>query len=125
MSSKWPDPTRTTELPALTRLKIDVATFSRLFLIRSIPYLNTCSHAGKLGGVRNSARSDHRLQSKLPLSVRKNPHRHILGKRCCHFFSTVLVQILFILASNGDIYKSLNEFEISPDPSTDHRFSCH
>ena len=38
--------------------------------------------------------------------------------RCCHFFPAVLDQILFILAGNDDIHKSLDEFEIQPD-STD------
>ena len=46
------------------------------------------------------------------------------GKRCCHFFSVVLDGILFIFTGNDDIYKSLNEFEIWPDPTTDHRVSC-
>ena len=39
---------RTTELPALERLKLDVSTFSRLFLIRSFSYLQvmmTCMRA--------------------------------------------------------------------------------
>ena len=46
-------------------------------------------------------------------------------KRCCHIFSVVLDGILFILTGNDDIHKSLNEFEIRPDPTTDHRGSCH
>ena len=46
------------------------------------------------------------------------------GKRCCHFFSATLKQILFILAGNDDIYKSLDEFEIRPHPIMDHRVSC-
>ena len=55
----------------------------------------------------------------------KKPHRLIImGKRCCHFFSAVLDQILFILAGNDDITKSLEEFEIRPDPTADHRVSC-
>ena len=32
--------------------------------------------------------------------------------------------ILFILTGNDDIHKSLDEFEIQPDPTTDHRASC-
>ena len=35
-----------------------------------------------------------------------------------------LEQILFILAGNDDIHKSLNEFEIWPDPIRDHRVCC-
>ena len=45
-------------------------------------------------------------------------------KRCCHFFSVVLDGILFILRGNDDIHKSLDEFEIRPDPTMDHRVSC-
>ena len=45
-------------------------------------------------------------------------------KRCCHFISVVLDGILFILTGNDDIHKSLDEFEIRQDPTTDHRVSC-
>ena len=41
-----------------------------------------------------------------------------MGKWCFHFFSAVLNWILFIPAGNGDIHKSLDEFEIRPDPTT-------
>ena len=36
----------------------------------------------------------------------------------------VLDGSLFILTSNDDIHKSLDEFEIQPDLTTDHRDSC-
>ena len=39
-------------------------------------------------------------------------------------FSAILDQILFILAGNDDIYKSLDEFEIRPDPTRDHRVTA-
>ena len=48
----------------------------------------------------------------------------LFEKRCCPFFSVVLDGILFILTSNDDIHKSLDEFEIRPDPTTEHRVSC-
>ena len=38
-------------------------------------------------------------------------------------FSAILDQILFILAGNDDIHKSLDDFEIWPDPIRDHRVS--
>ena len=41
-----------------------------------------------------------------------------MGKQCIHFFSAVLDRILFILASNDNIYKSWDEFEILLDPTT-------
>ena len=48
----------------------------------------------------------------------------IILKRCWHFFLVVLDGVLFILTGNDDIPKSLDEFEIQPDPTTDHRVSC-
>ena len=39
-------------------------------------------------------------------------------------FSVILDRILFILTGNDKIHKSLDEFEIRPDPTTDERFSC-
>ena len=38
--------------------------------------------------------------------------------------SVVLDGIPFILTGNDDIHKSLDEFEIRLDPTTDHRVSC-
>ena len=43
---------------------------------------------------------------------------------CRHVFSAVFDRILFILAGNDDIHKSLDEFEIRPDPTTDYGVSC-
>ena len=40
------------------------------------------------------------------------------------FSRVVLDGILFILTGNDDIHKSLDEFEIRPDPTPDHRASC-
>ena len=39
-------------------------------------------------------------------------------------FNHSFAQILFILAGNDDIHKSLDEFEIRPDPIRGHRVSC-
>ena len=43
----------------------------------------------------------------------------LFEKRCCHFFSVVLDGIFFILTRNDDIHKSLDEFEIWPEPTTE------
>ena len=51
-------------------------------------------------------------------------HRVIMGKRVSSRFSAVFNRILFILAGNYDIHKSLHEFEIRPDLTTDNRVSC-
>ena len=37
---------------------------------------------------------------------------------------SIFDRILFILAGNEDIHKSLDEFEFRPDPTTDYGVSC-
>ena len=44
--------------------------------------------------------------------------------RALFLVSVVLDGILFILTGNDDMHKSLDEFEIRPDPTTYHRVSC-
>ena len=57
--------------------------------------------------------------------VTDSSHRVKMGKKGRHHvFSAVFDRILFILAGNDDIHKSLHEFEIRPDPTTDNRVSC-
>ena len=51
-------------------------------------------------------------------------HRVIMGIRRRHVFSAVFDRILFILAGNDNIHKSLDEFEIWSDPTTDYGVSC-
>ena len=53
-----------------------------------------------------------------PLASEKSPYNG--EKWCCHFFSAILDQIIFILAGNYDIHKSLDEFKIWPDPIRDY-----
>ena len=56
--------------------------------------------------------------------LKKSQNNNNGGKRCCHLFSAVLDQILFVLAGNDGIHKSLDEFTIRPDRTKDHRVSC-
>ena len=51
-------------------------------------------------------------------------HSGIMGKMNYRIFSTVFVQILFILTDNDDIHKSLDELEIWSDSITDYGVSC-
>ena len=51
-------------------------------------------------------------------------HWVIIGKRVNHVFWAVFDQILFILAGNHDIHKSLHVFEIRPDLTMDYGVSC-
>ena len=39
-------------------------------------------------------------------------------------FSAVFHRIVFILAGNEDMHKSLNEFEFQPDPTSDYGEIC-
>ena len=59
-----------------------------------------------------------------PLALEKIPIDLQWEKQSHHVFSAVFVQILFILASNEDIHKSLYEFEFRTDPTTDYGVSC-
>ena len=59
-----------------------------------------------------------------PLALDKKLHRRIMEKWGCHFFSAVFEKILFILAGNDDIHKSLEEFRILSDPIPNHRVTC-
>ena len=51
-------------------------------------------------------------------------HRVIMSKKASLHFLGCFNQILFILAGNYDIHKSLHEFEIWPDPTTGNGVSC-
>ena len=53
-------------------------------------------------------------RKKIPLTYKKRSH---------HIFSAVFDRILFILAGNEDIHKSLYEFEFRTDSTTDYRVS--
>ena len=67
----------------------------------------------------------HEYQIRTPVSMATDSsHRVIMGKGRHHVFSAVFDRILFILADNYDIHKSLHEFEIRPDPTTDNKVSC-
>ena len=51
--------------------------------------------------------------------------RVTVGKTVSSHLSHVFDRIYFILAGNDDIHKSLNEFEIRPDPTMDYGVGCH
>ena len=48
----------------------------------------------------------------------KKSHRLIMEKMTSSHFPAFFHPILFILAGNEDMHKSLDEFEIWPDPTT-------
>ena len=51
-------------------------------------------------------------------------HRNIMEKRVSSRFLGCFLSDPFDLAGNNDIHKSLHEFEIQPDPTTDYGVSC-
>ena len=51
-------------------------------------------------------------------------HRVIVEKRRRHVFSNAFDLILFILAGNDDMHKSLDEFKIRRNSTTDYGVSC-
>ena len=58
------------------------------------------------------------------LERRKKSLIHIMEKTMSSHFLVCFDQILVIFAGNDDIHKSLNEFEIWPDPTIDYGVSC-
>ena len=50
--------------------------------------------------------------------LKKIPLDLLWRKLCHHIFSAIFHLILFILASNEVMHKSLDEFEVWPDPTT-------
>ena len=115
----------TAELAALERLKKSqktyrwkngVATFSRMFLIGYISYLQvtiTCVRPWislKFGQIRQL--------------VSMATNRVIMEKMLLSLFLCCFNPILFILAGNDDMHNSSEEFELLPDPTTDCAVSC-
>ena len=101
-------------------LPLFLASFSNLQVIMKCMRARRSS---KFGAIRRQTTELH-----VAALVRKNPYRIIINgeKRRCHPFSAILDQIIFILACKDDLHKSLpmDEFEIRPEPSPDHRVTC-
>ena len=62
--------------------------------------------------------------SYLPLGVRKNPHRLIMGKCCLHASSFIFDRIIIKVADNQDRHKSSDEFDFGPDQTTHFGVTC-
>ena len=92
-------------LPLFSAVLDRIATFSRLFLIGSISYLQvTITYVRAWMSLKIG---------QIPLLVSMATDRVIMKKkkkRCCLFFSAVYFPILFILAGNDDMPESLEEF---------------
>ena len=82
--SFWPDTTTNFRVIcpcASEKLLYNVKTLAPSFLIGSSSFLQVRRTTMKsCERVRNLTRSDHGLQSYLPLSVRKNLHKLIMGE---------------------------------------------
>ena len=95
-----------------------VSTSSRLFFIRSFPYLQvmmTCMRArsslnfGLIGPPTVELTALERLKNPIGLNGKND---------VSNFLSAVIGRILFILAGNDNIHESLDEFEIRLDQTT-------
>ena len=107
----WPDPTK----------KIDVTSFSRLLLICSfsnLQVMRTCIISWMSLNFRHIGPPTTELAA---FERRNKSHRLITTD---HVFLAVFDRIIFILAGNEDIHKSLDEFGFRPDPTTDYGVSC-
>ena len=119
-------PPLTTELADLERLKIDVTTFSRLLLIRSFLNLQVMRTymiswiSSKFDQIKPSTMQLAALDRRQVIPI----YRLIIEGTSSSHFSTVFDSILFILACNENIHKSLDEFEFRPDPTTGYGVSC-
>ena len=98
--------------------KNGIITFSRMFLIGSVSYLQvtmTCMRPWmslKFGRIRP------RTTELAALERMKKIHRFIKGKKMSSHFLRYFNWIFFIFAGNEDMHKSLDEFEIRPDATT-------
>ena len=81
-------------------------------------YIRACM-SSKFGRIRPRTTELAALEcrKKIPIDLQWGKLRH-------HIFSAVFDRILFILAGNEDMHKSLDELEFRPDPTTDYGVSC-
>ena len=81
-------------------------------------YIRACM-SSKFGRIRP------RTTELAALEHRKKFPKTYNGENYVITFSRLLFdRILFILAGNEDMHKSLDEFEFRPDPTTDYGVSC-
>ena len=81
-------------------------------------YIRACM-SSKFGRIRPRTTELAALELR-----KKNPIDLKWGKLRHHIFSAVFDRILFILAGNEDMHKSLDDFEFRPDSTTDYGVSC-
>ena len=55
---------------------------------------------------------------------KKSPYTYNGENGVSKFSRLFFVRVIFILAGNYDIHKSLDEFEIRLDPTQDHKVTC-
>ena len=63
-----------------------------------------------------------RIRTLVSIAI-DSSHMLIMGETVLSRFLSCFDRILFILAGNDDIHKSLDEFKIRPDPTPDQRAS--
>ena len=91
-------------------------SFSRLFLIGSVSYLQVMRTCIKAWMSLNLG--------QIPPLTMELAALQLLKHRRHHFFSVAIDPILYKLAGNEEMHNILNEFEFRPDLSTDYGISC-
>ena len=76
------------------------------------------------GGGKASGGFDPDWIRSLVSMATDSPHRVIKGKRRHRVFSNAFDWILFILAGNDDMHKSLDDIEVWSDLTKDYGVSC-
>ena len=101
-----------------------VNTFKHEYLCNQLADRNEILSEASLGWGKASVGFDPDRIRTLVSMATDSSHRVIMGKRRHHVFSIAFDWILFILAGNDDMHKSLDEFEIWPNLTTDYGVSC-
>ena len=106
----------------------DIAYFSRLFLIRSVLYLQV-----RRACIKSQTSSNFGQIGPLPLTTElatlerlKNSHRliHVMGKCCLYASSFICDRIIIKVAGNQDRHKNSDESDFWPDQTTHFGVTC-
>ena len=110
------------KLPLAYNGENDVSTFSRLFLIRSILYLQVMRACIKLN--LNFGQIGPLITKLAALERLKISHRLIMGKCCLHASSFIFDRIIIKVAGNPGRHKSLDEMDFGPEQTTHFGVTC-
>ena len=105
-------------------MRLCIHTFKHDYFLDRQADRNQILYEASLGGRKAALGFGlHRIRTLVSMAT-DSSHSLIMGKQRRRVFSSVFDRILFILAGKDDIHKSLDEYEIRPDSSTDYGVSC-